>query len=101
MRKQSLLILFMVLCVVPALIFWSRTLTAGAPLPVYLYDIGRLLALVVFLFILFQYVLISKIKWIEKGLGLDRLLTLHKTLGLLLIIALPLHPVLLLLSERL
>jgi len=101
MRKQSLLILFMVLCVCLALIFWSRTLTAEAPLPVYVYDIGRLLALVVFLFILFQYVLISKVKWIEKGLGLNRLLILHKILGLLLIIAAPLHPVLLLLSERL
>lgn len=101
MRKQSLLILFMVLCVGLALTFWSRTVTAGAPWPVYLYDIGRLLALVVFLFILFQYVLTSKVKWIEKGLGLDRLLIRHKTFGLFLIIAIPLHPVLLLLSERL
>lgn len=101
MRKQSLLILFMVLCVCLALIFWSRTLTGGAPLPVFVYDAGRLLALVIFILILFQYLLSSRIKWIEKGIGLDGLITLHKTFGLILFLVPLGHPVLLLLSERL
>lgn len=101
MKKQSLLIIFMILCAGLTLLFWSRTVTSGLPRPVYLYDLSRLIALFVFILILFQYLFICKVKWIEKGIGLDRLILRHKTFGLILLIVPWAHPALLLLSERL
>ena len=101
MKKQSQLIIFMSLCAGLAVLLWSRTVTSGAPWPVYLHDLSRLLALVIFILIFFQYLLSSRIKWIEKGIGLDRLILRHKTFGLVLFIVPLGHPVLILLSERL
>jgi len=51
------------------------------------------LALVGFVFLTFQYVLSSKIKWIERDIGLDKMLVLHRICGIVgagLILAHPL-----------
>ena len=101
MKKQSLLLIFIALCTAVPVFFWSRTVTSGLPFPVYVYDIGRLLALICFVLIAFQCVLSARVKGLEKGIGLVRLLGLHKCWGLILFTVPLAHPVLLLLSERL
>jgi len=84
-----------------AVLFWARTGVPHLPWVVYLYDAGRLLGLIGFVLLTFQYVLSSKIHWIEKGIGLDRLLAVHRSIGLLVLPFLTAHPLVLLLSERL
>jgi len=80
--------------------FWSRTLAAGLPPAVYLYDFGRLAALSGFLLLFFQYLLSSRVKFIETGIGLDRLLEMHRRVGVLGLVLLLMHPILLTVSER-
>ena len=99
--KKSLLLILMAVCVGLAVLMWSRMLARGLPWPVYLYDAGRLLALAGFVLLTFQYVLSSKIKWIEKGIGLDKLFAIHKRCGGLILAMTTAHPLSLLLSERL
>jgi hypothetical protein len=76
--KKAFLLILMAVCVGMAALFWFRMLAAGVPWPVYLYDAGRLFALTGFVLLVFQYVLSSKIKWIERGIGLDRLFGIHR-----------------------
>jgi DMSO/TMAO reductase YedYZ heme-binding membrane subunit len=73
----------------------------GLPWSVYLYDAGRLFALLAFVLILFQYVLVSRIRWIERGLGRVALLKLHRRWGVIAFVLILIHPVVLMLSERL
>lgn len=60
----------------------------------YLCVIGRLLALVGFILILFQIVLSSRTKWLERNLGLDKMLGIHKTTGVIGFAFMLSHPVL-------
>ena len=48
-----------------------------------------------FVLIFFQYVLSSKIKFIERGIGLDKLIILHRTFGVVGFIFVLTHPLLL------
>ena len=82
MKKLILFVVIAIFVAIPV-IFWARTLTAGMPLSNYLYDAGRFLALVGFVFILFQYVLSSRIRLIERGIGLDKLFLIHRKFGVL------------------
>jgi predicted ferric reductase len=99
--NKSLLLMVMAFCVGLATVFWARMLAGGLPWPVYLYDSGRLLALLAFILVTFQYVLSSRIKWIEKGIGLDKLFAIHKRSGGVILVIATAHPLMLLLSERL
>lgn len=99
--KRPVLLVLMAFCVAFAVVFWARALAGGLPWPVYLYEAGRVLALMGFVLIAFQYLLSSKIKWVEKGIGLDRLFGIHKRCGAIILIIASAHPLLLLLSERL
>lgn len=99
--KKALLLIFMGLCVAMSVFFWSRMLTRGVPWPAYLYEAGRLFALTGFVLLVFQYLLSSKIKWVEKGIGLDRLFGIHRVCGALVLALITAHPLLILLSERL
>ena len=99
--KKALLFAIMFGCIGMAVWFWVTMLTGGLPWPVYLYDAGRLLALTAFILLAFQFVLSSRTRWIEKGIGLDRLTGIHKQCGLLILILVTLHPILIFLSERL
>lgn len=87
-------------CLVFAAASWTRTLAAGLPWPVYLQELGGLLALLGFILLFFQYVLISRIRLIERGIGLDRLIGIHRSLGVLILSAVTLHPLLIFMSER-
>lgn len=100
MKKRVFLILAG-LCLAVAVASWVRTLVGGLPWPVYLQEVGGLLALLGFILLFFQYVLISRIKFIEKGIGLDRLIGMHMGLGVLILLTVTLHPLLIFISERL
>ena len=101
MKKLSLFLGLIVPFAGFPVFFWSRTAASGVPFSACVYDIGRLIALICFVLIAFQYVLGARIKKIERGIGLGRLLAFHKGLGLILFTVPLAHPVLLLLSERL
>jgi len=60
---------------------------------VYLYIAGRYLALVGFALILIQYVLSSRIKLIERRVGLDKLFSAHRKVGVLGVILIFFHPI--------
>jgi predicted ferric reductase len=81
------------------LVFWAQTLSADLPFGEYLYDAGRLLALVGFVFVFFQYVFSSKVKWIERDLGLDKLFGIHRVSGLIGLTFILIHPAFLFLSD--
>jgi len=61
-------------------------------LGIYTYNFGKLLAIVGFILIFFQYILSSKIKFIEKGIGLDKLIRLHRMFGVVGLIFVLIHP---------
>ncbi len=98
MKKLILFVVIAIFVAIPA-IFWARTLATGMPLSNYLYDAGRFLALVGFVLILFQYVLSSRIRIIERGIGLDKLFLIHRKFGVLGLIFIFIHPVLLFTSS--
>lgn len=98
--KKNIFLILAGLCLAVAASSWARTLAGGLPWPVYLQEVGGLLALLGFILLFFQYVLISRIRFIEKGIGLGRLIGMHKPLGVLILSAVTLHPLLILVSER-
>lgn len=99
--KKLTLSLVMVVFIALTVIFWATTLTPGLPRAVYLHEVGKLLGLVGFVLLLFQYVLSSKIKWIERGIGLDVLFGVHKKAGLIALILITAHPIVFFISEKL
>ncbi|MBN1582608.1 MAG: ferredoxin reductase family protein [Anaerolineae bacterium] len=98
MKKWSLIAVMAMFVAIPV-VFWAGTVVSGLSLGVYLYGIGRILALVGFVFIFFQYVFSSKIKWIERGIGLDKLFGIHRTSGLIGLTIILIHPIFLILSD--
>jgi len=64
------------------LFFWAHTAKPGASRGPYLYDGGVLVALVGFLLVLFQYLLGSKLRVVEKGTGMDTLSSFHRKSGM-------------------
>lgn len=57
-----------------------------------LLSIGRLLGLLATFFALTQFMLMSRVTWIERSFGLDRLANLHRFNGYTAIILILLHP---------
>jgi len=99
MRKARLFMAMLLCLAVPGL-SWARALMPGMPWSVYLYEAGRLSALLAFVLIFFQYVWISKIPWIERDLGPAALFKRHRRWGAIAFGLLLSHPALLILSER-
>jgi len=100
MKKLALAFLCAFFILLPV-IFWANALTTGLPGAVYVHETGKVLGLVGFVLLLFQYVLSSKIKWIERGIGLDVLFRVHRKVGLIALILITAHPILLFISEKL
>jgi predicted ferric reductase len=99
--KKPLLLAAMIFCLAVPGLSWAKALMPGLPWSVYLYEGGRLLALLAFVLMFFQFVLSSKIPWVERGLGPGTLFKLHRRWGLIAFVLILSHPALLLLSERL
>ena len=100
MKKTALFLVLAGLVALPV-VLWAFTLTSGLPGSVYLYELGKLAALAGFVLLAFQYVLSSRIQWIERGIGLDGLFGIHKKTGFVALVLLLAHPVLFYVSERL
>lgn len=99
--KKPLLLASVLLCLGVAGLSWAWSLTSGLPWSVYLYEGGRLVALIAFVLMFFQFVLGSKIPWVERGLGPAAVFKIHRRSGLIAIVLILSHPALLLASERL
>jgi len=79
--------------------FWSHTqsetgnlLTGDAPDRVLAW--ARLTGLLAALAVLFQFVLIGRVRWVERVYGMDRLTRLHHVTGFALVVLLLVHPAL-------
>jgi predicted ferric reductase len=94
-----MLLFVMALLVATPVVFWVRTLVPGLPLGAYLYAAGRVLALTGFVFIFLQYALSSKIRWIERDIGLDQLFGIHRTSGVVGLVLVAIHPIFLFLPD--
>lgn len=98
MKRWLLLAIMALFCLIPFVI-WAQTLGSQLPAAVYVYAIGRLLALLGFVFLFFQYVFSAKIKWIERGIGLDHLFAIHRVSGVIGLLLIAGHPIPLFLSD--
>ncbi len=65
----------------------------GGPVGQYL-AYGRLAGLLAVLFILFQIMLIGRVKWLERIFGMDRMAHLHHIIGFAIVVFLLAHPLL-------
>lgn len=97
--KKKLLIVISVLLVLIAVILWALTLYPGLSVIEYFRDISQLLGLVGFVLLFIQIVLSSKIHCIEKDVGLDNLLSVHRRLGIASFILIAVHPVFLFIQD--
>jgi predicted ferric reductase len=100
MKKTKLYGMMIVGLGVPFLC-WALALSPGLPRSVYLYELGRLFGLFAFVLVFFQYLLSSKIKAVERGIGLDVLLRTHKVCGIVALILAMAHPSCIVISEKL
>lgn len=97
--KRTLLIVVIAITALIPLAVWARTLSSGLPASAYLYSGGRVLALVGFVMVFYQFVLSSKVRWLERGIGLDRMFAIHRVTGVLALILLVIHPAFLFASD--
>jgi predicted ferric reductase len=93
MKKWILFGLLALFIAVPV-IFWMPAFLATDMITDYPCVIGRLLALVGFVLVLFQITLSSRFKWLERNLGQDKLLGIHKTAGVIGFAFMLSHPIL-------
>lgn len=57
----------------------------------YIFDAARLFALIAFVLFFIQFLLASKVRFLERGLGLDRLIHFHRNIGIAAFILAFLH----------
>jgi predicted ferric reductase len=98
--KKPLLLAAVIFCLALPGLLWAKAVTPSLPWSVYLYEGGRLMALLAFVLMFFQFVLSSRIPWVERGLGPAALFRIHRRWGLIAFVLILIHPSLLLLSER-
>jgi predicted ferric reductase len=100
MKKSKLYGLMAIGLGFPALC-WALALVPGLPRSVYLYELGRLFALMAFVLIFFQYLLSSRVKVFERGIGLDFQFRIHKICGVVILVLILAHPTSIIISEKL
>ncbi|MFP4549880.1 MAG: ferric reductase-like transmembrane domain-containing protein [Spirochaetales bacterium] len=89
--KSSVLIILAILGLAyPVYAWWQNAYLAELLWPDTMYEIARVLSLLGFVMMFYQFALSSRSKLLESSLGLDRLISLHRssgiwTLGLLLL----------------
>ncbi|MBS3886055.1 MAG: ferredoxin reductase family protein [Dethiobacter sp.] len=80
---------------------WVSSALLGGESPLSIRQLNRLFASLGFWFFFLQFVLSSRLKLIESGFGLNRMIHAHRLLGRLALIFLLLHPLLLFMHEGL
>ncbi|MEK7398507.1 MAG: ferredoxin reductase family protein [Candidatus Poribacteria bacterium] len=100
MKKRLLFIVMLGFLHLPIVIWLkssSHSIGSDLPINIYLgiriYDFGRILGLAGFILIFFQYVMSSRIKLIERGVGLDKIMRLHRRWGIIGLISIIIHPI--------
>ncbi len=91
--KKWILFGVLALFIVIAIIFWIPGFLAVSDLTDYPCAIGRGLALVGFILVLFQVTLSSRLPWLERNLGLDKMLGVHRIVGVTGLAFMVSHPV--------
>jgi predicted ferric reductase len=91
--KKFLFSLVFALFVLFPIVVWAISVPPGMNWQLALYGAGQLSALVGFVLIFFQYILSARIRWVERGIGLDRLFVRHRALGVAGLILVVVHPV--------
>jgi len=86
----SRIILYLLIVILPVLL----TVRPGDPGGIMM-DVGRNLALTGFMILVLQFVIASRIKWIERPFGLDILIRFHKFIAVGALCLLLIHPLLL------
>jgi predicted ferric reductase len=86
----SRIILYLLIVILPVLL----TAWPGEPGGIMI-DVGRNIALTGFMILVLQFLIASRIKWIERPFGLDILIRFHKFIALGAICLLLIHPLLL------
>lgn len=80
---------------------WLMSALLGGDSPISLRQLNRLFASLGFWFFFLQFLLSSRLKLIESGFGLNKMIHYHRLLGRLALIFLLLHPLLLFVHEGL
>jgi predicted ferric reductase len=79
--KTRLVLLAIGALLLITVIFWTAVTTFGPFNPIYLRSFGLLFAAIGLVLIFLQFVFVSRIKIIEAGFGLDRMLRWHRFFG--------------------
>jgi len=96
--KKIVLLAFMIILFVIPVYFWSRILAPDLPWKNYFYDAGRILGILGFVFMTYQFIISSRIRFIERGIGLDKFFGIHRLFGKVGFIFILCHPALLYIS---
>jgi len=100
--KRLILTLIMVIFLAVPTVLWAVNMASRSypPLAAYIFEeIGRLMSLMGFVFIISQYVLSSRIRLIERGIGLDKLFLVHRKFGVIGFVLILAHPTFLYISS--
>ena len=99
--KKMFLFGVMVLFIAIPIYFWMPGFLAVTELTDYPCAIGRILALIGFVLVLFQVALTSRLPWLERTFGLDKLVGVHRVVGVTGFSFMLAHPILHSLSDLL
>lgn len=99
--KRAVLLTIMALWLAGAGLSWGLSLTPGLPVSVYLYELGRLMGLLGFVLVTFQYLWVAKSKFLEAGVAPGWFFRVHRRAGMFGLGLLVLHPAAILVSEKL
>jgi predicted ferric reductase len=91
----------MALFIAIPIIFWMPGFLAVTELTDYPCAIGRIIALIGFVLVLFQVALTSRLPWLERAFGLDKLVGVHRVVGVTGFSFMLSHPILHSLSDLL
>lgn len=93
--KKILSYLLSILLVIPVLYFWwahsgAMLLSGGASMYI---SLGRITGLLGVYAMLWQMILVGRVKWVETIFGLDKMVILHRSSGFMTVVLLSMHGV--------
>ena len=88
--KERMAVVTVALLLIIATLFWAAG-SALLPGPALMREIGLLAAALGLVLLFFQYVLVSRIKFLERGFGLDKMFMRHRFFGRAGLVFLTLH----------
>ncbi|MCG8570818.1 MAG: ferric reductase-like transmembrane domain-containing protein, partial [Spirochaetes bacterium] len=89
--KKIFWVIFVLVLAVP-IYFWSQNFSIGLPFAFLAYSFSQILALIGFILLFWQIVLTSRLKWIDRLFGLDKITAIHRISGMITYVIILLHP---------